>query len=507
MTRRFRFLASVAVVGASALLGFCVTPAASQDVGTIQAIITQDFGGYQVASARPTDGQVLTFTTAGNKWTAGSATGATASALATTGASVNVSAAAPPTANQVLTATSATTATWQTPSSTASSLAATLVAGAVTGGRNITLSTGDSIRAQSDLILAATVATANVQVSSNGTSLWNYNTGDGSGFFALNRGSAQTTTFTADAAGNVYTGTGTRFGVGGLPASYLCQVIDASTNGLFPADVGIVLQDSQGSPRKVALFLGNNNDVAMGSITNHFLEVVQNFGSGGSIFMGTDGGMIYSIGAVPQNNTNYQTTSWLAITSVGNVLTGNAASSNSALATNATTHFVYLPSTNGQPGGTPTLNPANGVATTVDNLNDFFGFYSSNAWKRPPTIHASANISAQTTNATITSYATPASDADFEISGQINVTAATAISTSLTCTYTDVSNTSRTMIIPISGLAGSFLAGGLATGTGSFESAVMHIRAKASTTITILTAAGTFSSVTYSASAVIKRTA
>lgn len=42
--------------------------------------------------------------------------GGPATSLDTTGAAVDVSASAPPTTGQVLTATSATTATWQTPS-------------------------------------------------------------------------------------------------------------------------------------------------------------------------------------------------------------------------------------------------------------------------------------------------------------------------------------------------------------------------------------------------------
>lgn len=50
-----------------------------------------------------------------------SASGGPATQLDTTGAAVDVSGAAPPTTGQVLTATSATTATWQTPASGAAS--------------------------------------------------------------------------------------------------------------------------------------------------------------------------------------------------------------------------------------------------------------------------------------------------------------------------------------------------------------------------------------------------
>lgn len=108
-------------------------------------------------------------------------------------------------------------------------------------------------------------------------------------------------------------------------------------------------------------------------------------------------------------------------------------------------------------------------------------------------------------NSSIATYTTPASDGSYEVSMNMNVTAATALSTSLNCTYTDESNTSRTMILPITSLAGSFLTGGLATATGAFETPVMHIRCKASTAITLLTSAGTFTGVTYTAEGIIKQ--
>jgi hypothetical protein len=59
------------------------------------------------------------------------------------------------------------------------------------------------------------------------------------------------------------------------------------------------------------------------------------------------------------------------------------------------------------------------------------------------------------------------------------------------------------MIFPVQQLTGSFVAGGLITGVGAWETPVMHIRCKASTTITIGTSAGTFTGVTYSADATI----
>jgi hypothetical protein len=123
-----------------------------------------------------------------------------------------------------------------------------------------------------------------------------------------------------------------------------------------------------------------------------------------------------------------------------------------------------------------------------------------------PLIVAAARVTAQSAaNASIATYTTPASDGSYEVSMNMNVTAATAISTSMNCTYTDESNTSRTMIFPTTSLSGSFLAGGLVTGTGAFETPVMHIRCKASTSITLSTATGTFSSAVYTAEGIIKQ--
>ena len=57
-------------------------------------------------------------------------------------------------------------------------------------------------------------------------------------------------------------------------------------------------------------------------------------------------------------------------------------------------------------------------------------------------------------------------------------------------------------------LAGAFITGGLitnVTGTGPYESPVMHIRCKTATAITIRPSAGTFTSVTYNAEGIIKQ--
>lgn len=150
--------------------------------------------------------------------------------------------------------------------------------------------------------------------------------------------------------------------------------------------------------------------------------------------------------------------------------------------------------------GTLTGLALSGKVTTYNNV--------ATAGEGVADIRAQANITGQTAAATITSYANPAADGDFEVSGQMSVTASTTLSTSIACTYTDVANVARTMILPITASTGTLVALGAITGSGAtiWETPVMHIRVKASTTITLKTSTGTFTGVTYSASGVIKKT-
>lgn len=124
-----------------------------------------------------------------------------------------------------------------------------------------------------------------------------------------------------------------------------------------------------------------------------------------------------------------------------------------------------------------------------------------------PAIVANGRVTAQSAaNASISTFTVGASDGSFEVSGNMNVTAAMALVTTLTVNYTDESNTSRVMILPVQQLSGSFIAAGAITAIGAWETPVMHIRAKAATSITILTSTGTFTGVTYTAEGIIKQT-
>ena len=129
-----------------------------------------------------------------------------------------------------------------------------------------------------------------------------------------------------------------------------------------------------------------------------------------------------------------------------------------------------------------------------------------------PSVYGQGRVVA-TTNAraaAAATYTVGASDGTFEVSGNVLVTTSTTHSFSLDVSYTDESNTARTMILPMAALAGSFVSGGLitnVTGAGPYESPTMLIRCKAATAITIRVSDGTFTTVVYNSEGVIKQCA
>lgn len=185
------------------------------------------------------------------------------------------------------------------------------------------------------------------------------------------------------------------------------------------------------------------------------------------------------------------------------------ATNNYAFACNSTQSFLNAPS-----GGSAFIAVSGSAVVTVTASTYIIPKVTTYAAVATaglglPAIYGSANITAQSSNATICSYTNAATDGDFEVSAAMNVTAATGISTSLVVTYTDVANNAQTLILPVQasgGTGGTYLASGLVIATGDYSTPVHHIRVKASTVITVKTAAGTFTGVTYSASGKIKQT-
>ena len=126
-------------------------------------------------------------------------------------------------------------------------------------------------------------------------------------------------------------------------------------------------------------------------------------------------------------------------------------------------------------------------------------------------IYSSSRATAQEArSAALATYTVGAADGTFLVSANVLVTTSTTHSFSVDVDYTDEGNTARTLILPMAQLAGTFITGGLitnVTGAGPYESAVLKIRCKAATAITIRPSAGTFTTVTYNAEADITQVA
>lgn len=170
--------------------------------------------------------------------------------------------------------------------------------------------------------------------------------------------------------------------------------------------------------------------------------------------------------------------------------------------------YVFLTSSaSGTAGNTPTMNTvlALGAAGNITNLA---GITASGALGVPIVV-ASGRFTVQTAaNASVSTFTVGAADASFEVSANVNVTAVTVCSFTVTCTYTDETNVSRTLTMGFTQLTGATLLSTITqvTGAGPYESVVYHLRCKASTAITIATT-GTFTTVTYNVEGIIKQTA
>lgn len=136
------------------------------------------------------------------------------------------------------------------------------------------------------------------------------------------------------------------------------------------------------------------------------------------------------------------------------------------------------------------------VARIVTSANSF------------PNVVANGRFAAQTAAKAIVASFTvsAASDASFEVSANVLVTTATTHNFTVTCTYTDEGNTSRTLTLTFSNVGGTLLTAiANAGGAVPYQGIPLHIRAKANTTITIATV-GTFTTVTYNVEGIIKQT-
>lgn len=147
---------------------------------------------------------------------------------------------------------------------------------------------------------------------------------------------------------------------------------------------------------------------------------------------------------------------------------------------------------------------AQGAANTAP-VNDGSGNLS---WLQVPIIRATGRATDQTAaNSSVSTYTVGAADASFEISANVLVTTSGSEAFTVQCTYTDEGNTARTETMPFVVLAGTTTAAiAFANGAVPYHGAVIQIRAKAASEITIKTqAAGTYTGCTYNVQGIIKQ--
>lgn len=183
-----------------------------------------------------------------------------------------------------------------------------------------------------------------------------------------------------------------------------------------------------------------------------------------------------------------------------NVNPGGSTRNLALVATNSLSFYTNL---GGSIGLALTLDTSQN-ATFAKKITSYNGI--STAGVGAEMVYSAPSSVAATGAVSLAAYTNPAVDGSYDVSANVNVTASVTHTFAVTCTYTDEGGTSRVQTIPFCQVAGTFLTSITnVTGTGPYEGAVLHIRAKASTTIQIAST-GTFTSVTYNLRGVVKQT-
>lgn len=152
----------------------------------------------------------------------------------------------------------------------------------------------------------------------------------------------------------------------------------------------------------------------------------------------------------------------------------------------------------GNVGGAPTYSAVSLTADVTGVLPLANGGTNQAAALSIPAVYGTGRTTgAVAAVASVAAFTVGASDASFLISANVLITTSVAHSFSVTCSYTDESNTARVLTLNFSQLTGTFVVTLTnVLGASAYEGVPVHIRAKASTAITIATT-GTFTSVTY----------
>lgn len=260
-----------------------------------------------------------------------------------------------------------------------------------------------------------------------------------------------------------------------------------------------------------AIYVNSGNSFFIGSVTSAS-RIQANSVSVGTGWIGTGQNITYSTSSpygtagfsLNMADNTYNTTAALSSPSVVGVNTfgiPTLQATNAQTITSASTVYIsgvpvastgvtiaspyalYIAAGNTFLGGLVTTY--NNIATTGNGIPSIYG--------TGRTVGATAAV------ASVATYTVGAADASFWISANVLITTATTHAFTVTVAYTSEDNTSRVLTLQFSNLAGTFVTSiANAAGAVPYEGVPLHIRCKASTAITIASAAGgVYTSVVY----------
>jgi len=314
-------------------------------------------------------------------------------------------------------------------------------------------------------------------------------------------------TFLGEAAGNFTLSLTGNTGIGKQTGGVLSS---GYSNTLIGSQVGLVLTT------------GNSNTGVGTNALDHVIAGARNTGIGAGALQFTTGNDNTGLGEFAGNNIttgnnnlilgsqiNAQSATSSDQLSIQNIIfgTGNSgtgttlSTGNIGIGISAPTAKLSIA------GGTTAVPPlgltsGTNLTTPIAGAFEYNGvnlfFTPSGTTRKTASLYQVARSTAQTgANASVTTWTVGASDGTFLVSANVLVTASTTHAFTVTCTYTDEGNTSRTVTLTLSQLGGTLgTSVANAAGTVPYEGIPLHIRCKAATTITIGTT-GTFTSVTY----------
>jgi hypothetical protein len=150
----------------------------------------------------------------------------------------------------------------------------------------------------------------------------------------------------------------------------------------------------------------------------------------------------------------------------------------------------------------PLISPTPEVGAIEFLTDAWYGTITTNTVRRMFVMSQTGRTIAQTAaNASVLTFTLPATDGSYQISANVLVTTSSAEAFTVTCTYTDESNTARVATLNFQLLTGTIGVNiAFANGAVPYMGIPLNIRCKASTSITIATV-GIFTGCTYNAEA------